>query len=55
MTPNDADTRQRLQRAQRLIASLTENLRKAEAIRDCLIRQLCDAEGAHDQRFVGVR
>lgn len=52
---NESEIKQRLQKAQRLIAELTANLAKAEAIRDCLIRRLCDLEGAHDRRHVAVR
>ena len=54
-TMSEHEIKERLQRTQRLVAELSENLRKAEALRDSLIRQLCDAEGAHDRRVVGVR
>lgn len=46
---------QRLQRAQRLIATLTQHLHKAEAVRDTCIRQMSDNDGAHDRRVVAVR
>ncbi len=54
-TAPTTDVLKRLQEAQRIIAELTVNLRKAEAIRDHCIRQLCDSAGAHDQRPQGVR
>ena len=52
---SESDIKQRLDRAQRLVAELTAHLSKAEALRDTLIRRLCDAEGAHDRRPVAVR
>ena len=51
----DSEIKQRLEKANRLVATLTENLKKAEAIRDSLVRQLCDVEGAHDRHPVAVR
>lgn len=51
----ESEIRQRLDKVQRLVAELSANLRKAEAMRDSLIRQLCDSEGCHDRQPCGVR
>ena len=37
------------------IAELTEQLTRAESERDRLLRELVDADGAHDRRPVAVR
>ena len=48
---SEAEIKSKLLQVQSLIANLTSNLSKAEAIRDSLIRQLSDHEGCHDRRF----
>ena len=52
---NESELRQRLEKVRKLIAELTANLQSAEGIRDEILRQLSDLEGAHDRHPVAVR
>lgn len=48
-------TRRELARIEDRVAWLTAELRRAEGLRDSLVRELLDLEGAHDRRPVAVR
>lgn len=48
-------TRHELAKIESRIAHLTSELRRAEGIRDTLLGELTDLEGAHDRRPVAVR
>jgi hypothetical protein len=50
-----ADVRRELQFIEHRIAELTAEQLLLESHRDTLIRQLVDADGAHDRRPVAVR
>lgn len=49
------DVQHELAKIESRIAWLTVELRRAEGIRDTLLRELLDNEGAHDRRPVAVR
>jgi hypothetical protein len=52
---NNSTTIRQLQKANELVASITQQLRRAEAIRDALVAKLADSEGLHDRQPCGVR
>jgi hypothetical protein len=52
---NEADTRRELQVVEEYLARCTARMEAIQAERDRLLLRLLDNEGAHDQRFVGVR
>ncbi len=55
MQSNEQAVRHELARIESRVAWLTAELRRVEGQRDTIAAALTDLEGAHDQRFAGVR